>query len=117
MKTIIVIFGLLLGFPTVAIAEQWGVVFGGDRDINSAQVEINRAKRNRPPYPTANLFYRSGWYRSVILFPDKQAAKNALPNIHRQLRQGSYTINVDDWCPNWRGQKPTSSGGISFYQC
>ncbi|CCI02337.1 hypothetical protein [Microcystis aeruginosa] len=116
MKKTILILWFLLGIPVIARAEQWGVVFGGDRDINEAQYEINRAKKNRPPYSSAVLFYRSGWYRSVILFQGKKEAQAALTNIHNQLRQGSYVVNVDDWCPNWQSNRVTSNK-ISFYRC
>jgi hypothetical protein len=116
MKKIILIFLFILGMPAIAKAEQWGVVFGGNRDISEAQYEINRAKANRPPYPSATLFYRSRWYRSVIIFQDKNKAQAALSNIHNQLRKGSYVVNVDDWCTHWQSNKATFNG-ISFYRC
>lgn len=116
MKKMILIVWFLLSIPAIARAEQWGVVFGGDRDIGQAQYEVTRAKKNRPSYSSAALFYRSGWYRSVILFPRKKEAQAALSNIHNQLRKGSYVINVDDWCPNWRYNRATSKE-ISFYRC
>lgn len=116
MKNIILIFLFLFGMPTIAKAEQWGVVFGGDRDISQAQYEINRAINNRPSYPQVAIFYRGGWYRSVILFQGRTEAQAALSNIHTQLRRGSYVINVDDWCPNWQNNRGTSKG-IRFYRC
>lgn len=116
MKKTILILLFILGMPKIANAAQWGVVFGGDRDISQAQYEINRAKKNRPSYRSATILYKSGWYRSVIIFQDKKKAQAALSNIHKQLRKGSYVVNVDDWCPNWQSNRETSNR-IIFYRC
>ena len=61
----------------------YGVIYGSDRGLQEAQWEIEQLPRRLPQDRGNNkLFKRKGFYVSVILFPTKQDANNALSNSH-----------------------------------
>ncbi len=96
----------------------YGVVYGSDRGIQEAQWEIEQLPRRLPQYINKNkLFKRGGYYVSVILFPTKQDANNALPIIENEYKRGSFVRPLNDWCrPNWSNYR-TAINGISYYDC
>jgi hypothetical protein len=95
-----------------------GVVYGSDRGIQEAQWEIEQLPRRLPQYINKNkLFKRKGFYVSVILFPTKQDANNALPIIENEYKRGSFVVPLNEWCrPNWRNYR-TAINGINYYDC
>ncbi|MCA2708487.1 MAG: hypothetical protein IM473_20820 [Microcystis sp. M015S2] len=96
----------------------YGVVYGSDRGIQEAQWEIEQLPRRLPQYINKNkLFRRSNFYVSVILFPTKQDANNALPIIEDEYKRGSFVVPLNDWCrPNWSNYR-TAINGINYYDC
>lgn len=96
----------------------YGVVYGSDRGIQQAQWEIEQLPRRLPQYGGKNkLFKRKGFYVSVILFPTKQDANNALPTIENEYKRGSFVRPLNDWCrPNWSNYR-TAINGINYYDC
>jgi hypothetical protein len=96
----------------------YGVVYGSDRGIQEAQWEIEQLPRRLPQYINKNkLFKRKGFYVSVILFPTKQDANNALPIIENEYKRGSFVRPLNDWCrPNWSNYR-TAINGINYYDC
>ena len=96
-----------------------GVIYGSDRGIQEAQWEIEQLPRRLPQYRNLDrsLFKRKGFYVSVILFPTKQDADNALPIIENEYKRGSFVKSLNDWCrPNWRNYR-TAINGINYYDC
>lgn len=73
----------------------WAIVFGGDKSFAEAQFEINRAKKIGFE---GTIFLRSGSYRSVMIFENRQEADNTLEKF-KQLRQSAYIVNMEKWCP------------------
>lgn len=97
----------------------YGVVYGSDRGIQQAQWEIEQLSGRLPQYRNLerSLFKRSNFYVSVILFPTKQDADNALPTIEDEYKRGSFVRPLNDWCrPNWSNYR-TVIKGISYYDC
>jgi hypothetical protein len=104
-----------------ASTPKWGVVFGADGDIELAQYEIDHAINENKKYPPLFnkepiVFYRDGWYRSVIIFDTKDQAQKAEASIKKRLRPQSYFIDIKDWCPKII-PTPQKSKGYSYYQC
>lgn len=95
-----------------------GVIYGSDRGIQEAQWEIEQLPRRLPQYINKNkLFKRKGFYVSVILFPTKQDADNALPIIENEYKRGSFVRSLNDWCrPNWTNYRKVLNG-INYYDC
>lgn len=75
---------------------KWGVIFGGDTSIAAAQDEIKKARSLG--FTGAQIFYRQESYRSVAVTESRAAAEQALPTA-RSIRQDSYIVNLDRWCP------------------
>jgi len=106
-----------------ASTPKWGVVFGADGDIKLAQYEIEQAindnKYKDPPLFNKKpiVFYRDGWYRSVIIFDTKDQAQKAEARIKKYVRPQAYFIDIKDWCPNIIPTPQKSKGGYSYYQC
>ncbi|WP_288124670.1 pentapeptide repeat-containing protein [Microcystis sp. LE19-131.1A] len=97
-----------------------GVIYGSDRGIQEAQWEIEQLPRRLPQYRGKNkLFKRKGFYVSVILFPTKQDANNALPIIENEYKRGSFVRSLSDWCPNWKNpeKKEKIESGIPYFDC
>ena len=97
-----------------------GVVYGSDRGIQEAQWEMEQLPRRLPQYRGKNkLFKRKGFYVSVILFPTKQDANNALPIIENEYKRGSFFRPLSDWCPNWKNpeKKEKIESGIPYFDC
>ncbi len=97
-----------------------GVVYGSDRGIQEALWEIEQLPRRLPQYINKNkLFKRKGFYVSVILFPTKQDANNALQIIENEYKRGSFVRPLSDWCPNWKNpeKKEKIESGIPYFDC
>ena len=116
------LFCLVFNCLNIASAQpnfSWGVVYGSETNIQEAQTEINQLPGRLPQYRNLErlLFKRSNFYVSVILFPTKQDANNALPIIENEYKRGSFVVPLNHWCrPNWSNYR-TAINGISYYDC
>ncbi|MCE2662609.1 MAG: hypothetical protein PX481_00905 [Microcystis sp. M53603_WE2] len=116
------LFCLVFNCLNIASAQpnfSWGVVYGSETNIQEAQTEINQLPGRLPQYRNLErlLFKRSNFYVSVILFPTKQDANNALPIIENEYKRGSFVRSLNEWCrPNWSNYR-TAINGISYYDC
>jgi hypothetical protein len=118
------LFCLVFNCLNIASAQpnfSWGVVYGSETNIQEAQTEINQLPGRLPQYRNLErlLFKRSNFYVSVILFPTKQDANNALPIIENEYKRGSFVRPLSDWCPNWKNpeKKEKIESGIPYFDC
>lgn len=76
----------------------WGVVYGGDQKLDSAEYEI---KTTAPKFGLTNvaIYYRQGSYRSVATTIDRLQASQLL-NKAKEHRKDAYIVNMLTWCPN-----------------
>ena len=83
--------------PPLRSAAQWAVVTGADRELDAAMFEVNNLKEKG--YRMVQLWLRDGWYRTVIIFANREAAENNLKKIKREFRETAFIINLNRWCP------------------
>jgi muconolactone delta-isomerase len=76
---------------------QWAVVAGADREVDAAMFEVNRLKEQG--YRIVQLWRRDGWYRTVIIFKNREAAENNLNRLKREFRKTAFITNLNEWCP------------------
>ncbi len=76
----------------------YGVVFGGDRSESEGRDQLKRAQGLAG---TPKLFRREGFYRSVVVFSDRDAATAALPRIKaiNPYAATAYVVTLASWCP------------------
>jgi len=86
----------------------FGVVFGGDRTLKEAKKEISITAK-RAGIDNAQIFLRSGSYRSVAVFTSRSEAEDALGKL-KALRSSSYLVDMAKWCPN-------TSKSNTFFEC
>jgi hypothetical protein len=86
----------------------WGVVYGGDQTLNSAQDEIDKIA---PKLGLTNvaIYYRQGSYRSVAITKEREMGEYLLSKA-KKLRKDSYIVNMSSWCP-----KTARKNG--YYEC
>lgn len=77
---------------------QWAIVAGADREVDAALFEVNKLKDQG--YQIVQLWIRDGWYRTVIIFEDRETAENNLRKLKRAFRESAFITNLDEWCPN-----------------
>lgn len=93
--------------------QSYGIVIGGDTSLGSAQNEMTRARKSG--YELVKVFYRQGYYRTLIVgFSTKDDADRANISVNAKIRDSSYVVNVDNWCPN---AKSTNQGGVEYWDC
>lgn len=97
--------------PTLSleINTKWAIVIGSDRTLNAAEHEVRIAQKTNIWEKTLKkgqkivIFDRRGWYRTVIVnFKTNEDAKQQLTAIKKQIRESSYPVNLDSWCPNYK---------------
>jgi len=76
---------------------QWGVVYGGDTDLESAQYEVGKMAQ-KYEITNASIFFRQGSYRSVAIASDRSEAEQLLFKA-KNRRSDSYIVNMSKWCP------------------
>jgi hypothetical protein len=81
----------------------WGVVFGGDKDLEGALYEVNIKAKQFDLTNTA-VYFRKNSYRSVSIAKDNEDAKQLLEKA-RLKRPDSYIINLTTWCNNPKQEK------------
>lgn len=77
---------------------QWGVVYGGDLDVISAQQETGPVAKELN-LPTAAIYLRQNYYRSVAVTFDRSDAEQWLSRA-KTHRGDAYIVNMSKWCPN-----------------
>ena len=82
---------------TIGSEAGWAVVYGADRNLDSAGAELAWARRNGIEDVAA--VRRQNSYRSVAFAADAQAAEALLPIVRRR-RADAYVVNLQTWCPN-----------------
>ena len=78
---------------------QWGVVYSGDADLESAKYEVGPAVAGRNQLPNPSIFHRQGSYRSVSVVGSRTEAQQVLLRA-KQRRADAYIVNLRDWCPS-----------------
>ncbi|MGE0418552.1 MAG: hypothetical protein AB7O80_17260 [Acetobacteraceae bacterium] len=74
----------------------FGIVYGADQTVDAAMTEVRNAmKLSKAPMV---LLKRQGWFRSLAVFPTRDAATGELPAFSR-FRNGSYVVDLRTWCP------------------
>lgn len=81
----------------------WAVVFGADRTLASAQHEI-KVTAKKAGIDNAEILLRGGFYRSVVIFVNKQDAEEARERL-KPLSSGSYIVDLNQWCQSITDQK------------
>jgi len=76
---------------------QWAIVAGADREVDAAMFEVNKLKEQG--YRIVQLWLRDGWYRTVIIFENREAAENNLKKLKRIFRESAFITNLNEWCP------------------
>ena len=89
----------------------WAVIYGGDQSLAAALHEISRTRM----FPTGQVVFRKGSYRSVVLFPSRAEAEKELPKLKEiSHRNDAYLVSFDNWC----GSKSSAeSEGITYVVC
>jgi len=77
---------------------KWGVVYGGDTKLTSAQYEIGAIAKKFELTNTA-IFFRQGSYRSVAIASNRSEAEQLLFKA-KNRRSDSYIVNFGKWCPS-----------------
>ena len=78
---------------------QWGVVYSGDADLESAKYEVGSAVAGKYQLPNASIFHRQGSYRAVSVVGSRTEAQQVLLRA-KQRRADAYIVNLHDWCPS-----------------
>jgi len=93
--------------------QAWGIVIGGDTTQASAQGEVDRAKSKG--YDLVRVYYRQNYYRTVIAgFSDRESAERANISVTAKIRDSSYVVNLNSWCPN---ATKVGDGANEYWQC
>jgi len=94
--------------PPADPAGTWGVVFGGDTTLESAQREVTKTAERMGIGP-GEIFRRSGSFRSVRVYVSRAEAEDAAGKA-RAIRPSSYVVNMNTWCP-------TSIQKTGYFEC
>lgn len=84
--------------PPMSLSGRWAIVAGADREVESAMFEVDQLKEKG--YPNVQLWKRDGWYRTVIIFEDREAAENDLRKLKKAFRESAFITNLHEWCPD-----------------
>ncbi|MBU1331155.1 MAG: hypothetical protein KJ884_15805 [Gammaproteobacteria bacterium] len=80
-----------------AASVQWGVVYGGDTNLDAAKYEIG-AVAQKYGLTNASIFFRQGSFRSVATASDRTEAEQLLLKA-KSRRRDAYIVNLNNWCP------------------
>ena len=98
--------------PVPSASKPWAVVVGADRTLKAAQDEVRLAKSKG--FENAKILLRGNQYRTVIPFATEKEADDKLPQISKQIREGSYVRDLNKWCAKL---EPTESEEGKFEKC
>lgn len=88
----------------------WAIVISGDRKLDEARFEMDRARKLG--YNATSLFNQGKWIRTIIEYPDREAAQDALQGVRERVRQTAYVIDLSTWCRDYRKNPRTG-----IYEC
>lgn len=86
----------------------WGLIFGSDNTVQAAKQEVTVTAK-KIGIDGGTIFRHAGLFRSVKVFESRSAAEDALGKA-REVRRGSYLVNMTKWCPTSTAQK-------DYYEC
>lgn len=92
--------------PVGPLSDPWLLIVGGDQSDAAAadQVrqtnEIVAAVGADLTVPPAEIYLVRSWRRTVIAFPDKTTAQEALNALKDRLPYGGYLRSQAEWCPD-----------------
>ncbi|ULN63143.1 hypothetical protein MID13_09380 [Vibrio gigantis] len=98
-------------FPIVSAAppiKYFGVVFGGDKELESAKYEVETAGP-KVGLAGAEIYLRKGMYRSVAVVDSRSEAVEVL-QFAKDRRDDSYVVEMKAWCPNPKKD-------VDYYDC
>lgn len=78
----------------------FAIVFGGHKDLDQNRAHLKLA--NNIEGGTLHIVRRADIFRTIMVFPNKPAAEEALPKI-RQINKwtaSAYIVTMASWCPN-----------------
>lgn len=92
-----------VSFPTVTTnsdesSSTFAVIFGADKTLEEAMHEVN-VNAKKAGITNAQVFLRSGTYRSAVVYTSKSDAEESLGKL-KQIRKDSFVVNMSKWCPN-----------------
>ena len=88
---------------SMSATTQWGVVYGGDTTLASAQYETGTIAR-KLRLANVSIYLRQGSYRSVALASSRPEAEQLLSSA-KTRRSDAYIVDMSSWCPQ-PAQKP-----------
>ena len=81
----------------------WAILIGADKDEESARYELE--KLHRRGFENIQIYIKSGWYRTVIVYDDYAVADEQLNEI-KELVESAYIVNLSTWCPRSVEKEP-----------
>lgn len=81
-----------------AVADTWGLVFGGDATLEAARHEVTVTAR-KMGLTDAEVFRRGGSFHSVRVFVSRAEAADALGRA-QAIRADAYVVDMSRWCPS-----------------
>lgn len=94
-------------------SQRWGIVVGGDATLDAALSEVRNAKSYN--YRLVNVYLRQKYYRTVIEgYPDKASADRVNIAVAARIRDSSYVVNLNNWCPN---ATKSGAGNNEYFEC
>jgi hypothetical protein len=79
----------------------WAVVFGSDRTLPEAKVEIDRAAKLG--VTGSGIYFRNGYYASIALAENRDQAAKYLATT-KTFRPDAYITRMATWCKDPRPQ-------------
>lgn len=73
-------------------AGTFAVIFGADKTLSEAEYETKKVAN-------AQIFLRSGSYRSAVVASSRAEAEDVLGQI-KKIKNDAYIVDMDKWCPN-----------------
>ena len=87
----------------------WGIIVGADKNEESARYELQKFRRKW--FENIQIFIKSGWYRTVVIFDDPGGAEEQLERI-KEMSESAYIINLPSFCSRSVEKEP----GV-LYEC
>jgi chromosome segregation ATPase len=87
----------------------WAILVGADKDEKGARYEFKKFKESG--FDNVQIYIKSGWYRTAIVFDHRDNARRALSRIKEEI-ESAYIVNLTTWCP----RSAEKEAGI-VYEC
>lgn len=84
--------------------EEWVVIAGTERDLESQRDELNALKR--AGVADAVILNYNGWFQTAVIYPDKAMAQSGLARVSEVVgaSRGAYIRALTVVCPVWSEQ-------------